>query len=70
MSVGILPLPKERGAKIMPIDLKKGLLNVVKSFRRTQEIETPGIKRAKKMAEAAKKVSMEIAKEKVEQGPT
>ncbi|MBA7625293.1 hypothetical protein ES703_32720 [subsurface metagenome] len=54
----------------MPIDLKKGLLNVVKSFRRTQEIETPGIKRAKKMAEAAKKVSMEIAKEKVEQGPT
>jgi len=50
----------------MPMDLKKGLINLVKGFRRTQEIETPGIQRAKKMAEAAKKVSQEIAREKGE----
>lgn len=54
----------------MPMDLKKGLTNLVKGFRRIQETETPGIIRARKVAEAAKKVSREIAKEKAEQGPT
>ena len=50
----------------MAVDMKKALVNLVKGFRRTQEIETPGIKRAKKVAEAAKKVSREIAAEKGE----
>jgi len=54
----------------MPVDMKKALVNLTKAFRKSQEIETPGIARAKKVAEAAKKVSEEIAREKAEQTPT